>query len=109
MSSLQVEPWSRSALRIAARKVKGRHWIPVIRQTEATPHRIGHANGAQIMYNKAQGSTEIEHFLASEGFDTAQFARRLVVRCRILGRDVFQLVNGGGGTGSERHQWRSRG
>jgi hypothetical protein len=46
-------------LRLAARKVKGRHWIPVIRQTEATPHRIGHASGAQIMYNKAQGPAEI--------------------------------------------------
>jgi hypothetical protein len=44
--------------------VKGRHRIPVIRQTEATPHQIGHASSAQIMHNKVQGPAEIEHFLA---------------------------------------------
>jgi hypothetical protein len=30
----------------------------VIRQTEATPHRIDHARGAQIMHNKVQGPAD---------------------------------------------------
>jgi hypothetical protein len=82
MSSSSVKPRNRSALRLAAGKVKGRHRISVIRQTGVTPHRIGHARGAHTMPTGLRDRAEIECFLASG--------------------EIFQQVNGGGGAGDQQ-------
>jgi len=42
--------------------VKGRHRIPVIRQTVTPAGQIGHASGVPIMHMKVPGPAVIGHF-----------------------------------------------
>jgi hypothetical protein len=61
-SPSSIELWGWFAPRLTARTVKGRHRIPVIRQTVTPAGQIGHASGVPIMHMKVPGPAVIGHF-----------------------------------------------